>query len=95
LEAVARHGHTGDSQPAVGSFRVVYIDEFGSKVVPSMGDPISDNALSEVVEFISSAIEHATKALGVSGCTVKIEWAGGLMVLRKTGNRTVALMAEI
>lgn len=74
--------------------RVVYIDELGARVAPSMGDPISDNSLAEIVNFMATAIEHAGRTLGIDGFTAKIEWGKGVLVIKKFGNRVVAILGE-
>ena len=74
--------------------RVVYIDELGARVAPSMGDPISDNALAEIVSFMTAAIEHAGRTLGINGFTAKIEWGKGVLIIKKSGNRVVAILGE-
>ncbi len=56
---------------------VVRVDSLGGSVAPRLGDPITENAMVELVKFLGRAAEAAGKAVASRRPVLKLQWEWG------------------
>lgn len=56
---------------------IVRVDTLGGSVAPRLGDPITENAMVELVRFLGRAAEAAGRAVASRRPVVRLKWEWG------------------